>query len=100
MWPTPSAISSPSTRRASWYVLPAPSALDLGTEQFSVWKLLLHHRINQRVELAVNLPEVELYIGLVRMPAADYVYRGRVVEIDGLAPVAVGVHLGGELALR
>ena len=34
------------------------------------------------------------------MPVADHVHRGRVIEIDGLAQVAVGVHLGGELALR
>ena len=34
------------------------------------------------------------------MPAADDVHRGRVIELDGLAQVAVGIHLGCELALR
>lgn len=59
--------------------------------------LLLHHRVNQRVELAGVF---HLDVGLVRMPAADHVHRGRVFELDGLTQVAVSVHLCGELALR
>src|ERR1700689_2831345 len=111
-WPMPSVISSPSTRKANWCAPRARLGLDLGidgsarrrakrcpgtgNQKLRSEKLLLHHGVNQRVELAAVL---HLHVGLVWMPGADDVNRRGVVELDGLADVAVGVYLGSVFAL-
>src|ERR1700732_4854876 len=58
--------------------------------------LLLHHGIDQRIELADLF---HLDVGLVGMPAAHYVHRRSVFELDRFTRVAISVHLGGELTL-
>src|SRR5271163_4953671 len=94
-WPMPSATSSRSTRKASWCALPAPSVWVSATESGQL--LILHHGINQRVQLVAFL---HLDVRLLRMPVADYVDGGSVFDLDGLAQIAIGLHLGGELTLR
>src|SRR5580658_9454703 len=59
--------------------------------------LVLHHRVNRGIKLADLL---NFRIGPAGIAAADNVDRGRVVELDGFAQIAVGIDQGSEFSTR